>query len=85
MPDTIEASFDEISHCTLGSGDYATMPPFTESSIPIGLIIGVIVAILLLGFILVDLACFKINRQGITYMVCQRTRRRKKCVNQRRK
>ena len=41
-----------------------------------GVIIGAIVAILLLGFILVDLACFKINRTGITYMVCRRAKKK---------
>merc|ERR1712088_748209 len=61
-----------------GTGEYSTLPPFQETSIPLGAIIGAIVAILLVGFILVDLACFKINRQGITYLVCQRTKRTKK-------
>ena len=49
-----------------GSGNdiYPSLPPsFSETRIPVGLIIGVIVAILVLGFVLVDLACFKINRQ----------------------
>lgn len=64
-----------------GSGNYSTLPPFHESSIPLGVIIGVIVAILLLGFVLVDLTCFKINSTGITYMVCQRAKRSSKLEN----
>ena len=50
--------------CVLGSGDYPDWPPITASSIPIGIVIGAIIAILLIGFMLVDLACFKINNQG---------------------
>ena len=60
----------------LGSGDFSTLPPFQETSVPLGAIIGAIVAILLLGFILVDLTCFKINQTGITYMVCRRARKK---------
>jgi len=59
-----------------GSGDFSTLPPFQETSVPLGAIIGAIVAILLLGFILVDLTCFKINQTGITYMVCRRARKK---------
>ena len=65
----------------LGSGDYSTLPPFQEAAIPVGAIIGAIVAILLLGFILVDLTCFKINQTGITYMVCRRARKKHSRIN----
>lgn len=61
------------------------MPPFQETSVPLGAIIGAIVAILLLGFILVDLACFKINRTGITYMVCRRAKKKSARLNKRQK
>jgi len=64
-----------------GSGDYSTLPPFQEAAIPVGAIIGAIVAILLLGFILVDLTCFKINQTGITYMVCRRARKKHSRIN----
>ena len=51
----------------LGSGEYPQWPgEYDKTSIPIWIVIGAIVAILLVGFILVDLACFKINRQGKT-------------------
>jgi len=61
-----------------GSGDYPQWPDYREADIPIWIVVCAIVAILLVGFILVDLACFKINRQGITYLVCQRAKRTKK-------
>ena len=48
----------------LGSGDYPQWPDYREADIPIWIVVCAIVAILLVGFILVDLACFKINRQG---------------------
>lgn len=68
-----------------GTGEYSTLPPFQETSIPLGAIIGAIVAILLLGFILVDLACFKINRTGITYMVCKRAKKKSARLNKKNK
>ena len=53
----------------LGSGEYPQWPgEYDKTSIPIWIVIGAIVAILLVGFILVDLACFKINRQGNIFL-----------------
>ena len=60
----LRVALDYLFQHFLGSGDYPQWPAVTTTDIPIWIVIGAIVAILLVGFILVDLACFKINRQG---------------------
>jgi len=81
--------FSTKSHLVIktarGTGEYSTLPPFQDTQVPLGAIIGAIVAILILGFILVDVACFKINRTGITYMVCKRAKKKSQKLSRKQK
>jgi len=42
-------------------------------SVPLGPLIGGVVAVLVLVLILVDISCYKLNQSGLTYLMCKKS------------
>jgi len=42
-------------------------------SVPLGPLIGGVVAVLLLVLLLVDISCYKLNQTGLTYLICKKS------------
>ena len=54
-----------FEHTKIGSSDEAVTPPYRETKFEtVGIIIGSVVAVLFLGFCLVDVLCCKMNDSG---------------------
>jgi len=53
-------------------------PNFSASQLPLVPIIGAVVSVLLICIILIDVSCYKINKIGVTSLLCEKARRFKK-------
>lgn len=55
-------------------GEGPSVPPWDPNmaSVPVGMVVLIVLLILIVGCILVDITCCKVNDAGVTYYICVR-------------